>query len=135
HDALRVAAVGNPSVAQPEDVVAHLLDEAEAVGDEEDRLPRRRNSPILSRHLRVKASSPTARTSSMRRTSGSTWMATAKPSRMYMPEEYVFTGASMKRSSSAKATISSKRSSTCRRLSPSMMPLMATFSRRELSGW
>ena len=45
----------------------------------------------------MKASSPTASTSSMSSTSGSTWMATAKPSRMYMPEEYVFTGASMKR--------------------------------------
>ena len=98
-------------------------------------MPRRRNSPILSRHLRVKASSPTASTSSMSRTSGSTWMATAKPSRAYMPEEYVFTGASMKRSSSAKATMSWKRSWTSRRLRPSMIPLMATFSRPEISGW
>jgi hypothetical protein len=49
--------------------------------------PRRRNSPILSRHLRVKASSPTASTSSISSTSGSTLMATAKPSRAYMPEE------------------------------------------------
>ena len=49
--------------------------------------PRRRNSAILSRHLRVKASSPTARTSSIRSTSGSTWIATAKPRRMYMPDE------------------------------------------------
>ncbi len=49
--------------------------------------PRRRNSAILSRHLRVKDSSPTASTSSMSSTSGSTWMATAKPSRMYIPDE------------------------------------------------
>ena len=34
--------------------------------------PRLRNSPIFSRHFRVKASSPTARTSSMSRMSGST---------------------------------------------------------------
>ena len=33
------------------------------------------------------ASSPTARTSSISRTSGSTWTATAKPSRTYMPDE------------------------------------------------
>ena len=32
----------------------------------------------------------------MRSTWGSTWIATAKPSRAYIPDEYVFTGASMK---------------------------------------
>ena len=41
-------------------------------------------------------------------------MATANPRRMYMPDEYVFTGASMKSSSSANATISSKRAAISR---------------------
>ena len=50
-------------------------------------LLRRRNSANLSRHLCVNDSSPTASTSSMSSTSGSTWMATANPSRMYMPDE------------------------------------------------
>ena len=60
----------------------------------------------------------------MSSTSGSTWMATAKPRRMYIPDEYVFTGASMNSSSSAKATISSKRRSTSLRVRPSMIPLI-----------
>ncbi len=38
-------------------------------------------------HLRWNSSSPTAMTSSMMRISGSTWMATEKPSRTYMPLE------------------------------------------------
>ena len=50
-------------------------------------LPRFLKSANLSRHLWVKDSSPTARTSSISRTSGSTLIATAKPSRMYMPDE------------------------------------------------
>ena len=40
-----------------------------------------------SMHLRWKRSSPTASTSSTTRTSGSTFTATAKPSRTYMPDE------------------------------------------------
>ena len=40
-----------------------------------------------SRHLRWKAASPTDSTSSTSRTSGSTLMATANPSRTYMPDE------------------------------------------------
>ena len=35
------------------------------------------------------------------------WAATEKPSRMYIPDEYVLTGRSIARSSSAKAMISS----------------------------
>ena len=70
----------------------------------------------------------------MSSTSGSTWMATANPRRMYMPDEYVFTGASMKSSSSANSTISSKRRVISRFDRPSMMPLMKTFSRPEISG-
>ena len=54
---------------------------------------------------------------------------------MYMPEEYVFTGASMNSCSSANSTISSKRRPTSFFVSPSMMPLMKTFSRPEISGW
>ena len=46
-----------------------------------------------------------------------------------MPDEYVLTGASMNSRSSAKSTISSKRSWISRLLRPSMMPLMKTFSR------
>ena len=83
----------------------------------------------------MNASSPTASTSSISSTSGSTLMATAKPRRMYIPDEYVFTGASMKSRSSAKSTISSKRRVTSFLVRPSMMPLMKTFSRPEISGW
>ena len=54
---------------------------------------------------------------------------------MYMPDEYVLTGASMKSCSSANSTISSKRLATSRFVSPSMMPLMKTFSRPDISGW
>ena len=52
-----------------------------------------------------------------------------------MPDEYVFTGASMNSFSSANSTISSKRSVISRFVRPSMMPLMKTFSRPEISGW
>ena len=44
--------------------------------------------------------------------------AIANPSRMYIPDEYVRTGRSMKRSSSANSTISSSSSWICARLSP-----------------
>ena len=37
-------------------------------------------------HLRLNGRSPTASTSSAMKMSESTWMATAKPSRAYMPE-------------------------------------------------
>ena len=49
--------------------------------------PSRWNCLTRSMHLRWKRSSPTARTSSITSTSGSTFTATAKPSRTYMPEE------------------------------------------------
>ena len=45
------------------------------------------NSLIRAMHLREKASSPTASTSSTTRMSGSTLTATAKPSRTYIPDE------------------------------------------------
>jgi hypothetical protein len=54
---------------------------------------------------------------------------------MYMPDEYVFTGASMNSVISANSTISSKRRVISRFDRPSMMPLMKTFSRPEISGW
>ena len=66
------------------------------------------------KHLRWKASSPTASTSSSSSTSGLTWEAIANASRIDMPLEYVRTGMSMKSGSSAKATISSNRASTSR---------------------
>ncbi len=52
-----------------------------------------------------------------------------------MPDEYVLTGASMNSLSSANSTISSKRFWISRFVRPSMMPLMKTFSRPEISGW
>ncbi len=90
---------------------------------------------MRSRHLGTKAASPTARTSSISSTSGLTLMATEKPRRMYMPEEYVLTGASMKFSSSAKRTISSNFRLISFLDRPSMMPLIKTFSRPLISGW
>ena len=53
---------------------------------------------------------------------------------MYMPDEYVLTGESMKSSSSANSTISSKRLAISRFASPSITPLMKMFSRPEISG-
>ena len=61
--------------------------------------------------------------------------ATEKPSRMYIPEEYVRTGRSMKRSSSAKATISSIDSRMRARERPWIDPFRYTFSRPVKSGW
>ena len=52
-----------------------------------------------------------------------------------MPEEYVFTGASMNSLISANSTISSKRFVISRFVRPSITPLMKTFSRPEISGW
>ena len=49
--------------------------------------PSRWNCLTRSMHLRWKRSSPTASTSSITRTSGSMFTATAKPSRTYMPDE------------------------------------------------
>ena len=46
------------------------------------------------------------------------WAATAKPSRMYMPEEYVRTWRSMNSPSSEKAAIWSNRSSIVFRFRP-----------------
>src|SRR2546423_1691725 len=40
----------------------------------------------------------------MATTSGSTWTAIAKPRRAYMPDEYVFTGLSMKRGTGSRAS-------------------------------
>ena len=50
-------------------------------------LPARRKSENFSKHLRWKAASPTASTSSTRSTSGSRWVATENPRRTYMPDE------------------------------------------------
>ena len=61
------------------------------------------------KHFRWNASSPTAKTSSSRRMSASRNAAIANPSRIVIPDEYVRTGRSIAFSSSAKATISSKR--------------------------
>ena len=52
-----------------------------------------------------------------------------------MPEEYVLTGLSMACSSSAKATISSKRSRIRARPRPWRAPFSSTFSRPVKSGW
>ena len=49
--------------------------------------PVERISSMRAKHLRWKASSPTASTSSTTRMSGSTWMAAAKARRAYMPLE------------------------------------------------
>ncbi len=50
-------------------------------------LPRARRSANFSAHFRWNCSSPTASTSSTRRTSGSTLMATENPRRTYIPDE------------------------------------------------
>ena len=75
------------SAVEPDRPAAALGDEREVVGDDQDVLPARSNSANFSRQRWENASSPTARTSSTRRTSGSLWAAIAKPSRTAMPEE------------------------------------------------
>jgi hypothetical protein len=60
---------------------------------------------IAFKHLILKDKSPTARTSSMRRRSGFIVMATEKPNRTRIPDEYVATGASIKSPISEKSTI------------------------------
>ena len=51
-----------------------------------------------------------------------------------MPEEKFFSFWSTNRSSSANATMSSKRASSCRFVRPSSVPLMRTLSRAVSSG-
>ncbi len=62
-------------------------------------------------------------TSSIMRMSGSTWTATANPSRTYIPLEYTLTGESMNRSSPANPTTSSKTASISRLRRPRIAPL------------
>ena len=57
-----------------------------------------------------------------------------KPRRIVIPDEYVRTGRSIAFSSSAKATISSKRSRISARRSPWIAPFRKTFSRPVKSG-
>ena len=90
-------------------------------------------SAIRASHLRWKASSPTASTSSMSSTSASRCAAIEKPRRRNIPDEYVATGASMKSPSSENATIASRRSSICSLTSPCSAPLRKMFSRPEKS--
>ena len=97
--------------------------------------PRFLYSAILPKHLRWNCSSPTANTSSSSSTSASMCAATENPSRMNMPDEYVRTGRSMNRSSSANETISSIASRTRARDSPWIEPFRYTFSRPVNSGW
>jgi hypothetical protein len=97
--------------------------------------PDARNALIFAKHLCWKYSSPTARTSSTRSTSGSTWIATANPRRAYIPDEYVFTGASKKRPMSANSSIRGIAASISLRDTPRSEPLRYAFSRPEKSGW
>ena len=87
------------------------------------------------KHFRWNASSPTANTSSRSRVSASRNAAMAKPSRIVIPDEYVRTGRSIACSSSANATISSKRVRISERRSPWIAPFRKTFSRPVKSGW
>ncbi len=96
--------------------------------------PWRRKPSSHSVHLCWKASSPTASTSSTSSTSGSTLIAIENPSRICMPDEYVRRGSSIASSSSAKATMASKRRLSSARVRPSREPLRKTFSRPVYSG-
>ena len=98
--------------------------------------PLRATSSILPRHFCWKSASPTARTSSTIRISGSRCAATAKASRTYMPLLYRLTGVSRNRSTPEKSTIASNwRSISRRRLMPRIAPLRKMFSRPVSSGW
>ena len=76
------------AVLEPRDLVAEVAHGASRVGDDDDGAAGPRGSSAnFSLHLRWNASSPTASTSSTSRMSGSTLIATEKPSRTYMPDE------------------------------------------------
>ena len=92
-------------------------------------------SSILPRHRRWNSESPTARTSSTRRISGSRCAATENASRTYMPLEYRLTGVSMNFSTPAKSMISGSFSPISRRFMPRIEPFRKMFSRPVSSGW
>ena len=88
-----------------------------------------RPSPLATFFIRPRqrfwnSASPTARTSSTIRTSGSRWAATAKASRTCIPLEYRLTGVSRNGPMSANATISSNFRSISALRMPSTAPLM-----------
>ena len=138
-------------------VAAHLeaeilvIDEVLAVGDAEfqarclDRmsevatsgrtvLPSPLTSSIFPRHLRWKAASPTASTSSTIRISGSRCAATANASRTYIPLEYRLTGVSMNVATPEKSTMSSNLRRISSRRMPRIAPLRKMLSRPVSSG-
>ena len=90
---------------------------------------------ILSIAFFLNEASPTAKTSSTTRISGSKWAATAKPSLTYMPVENLFTGVSKNFSISAKATISSSLFDISLKLKPFIDPFKNIFSLPVNSGW
>jgi hypothetical protein len=65
---------------------------------------------------------------------GSTFTATENASRMYMPDEYVFTGRSMKLPSSENSRIAGSRCLTSSADRPRMAALRAALSRPVNSG-
>ena len=98
-------------------------------------VPSRRSSAMRSWHCSWNAASPTASTSSTSRMSASRCAATAKPSRMYMPDEYHLTGMSMNGPTPANATMRSSFDAISRRFMPRRDPLRKMFSRPVSSGW
>ncbi len=66
---------------------------------------------------------------------GSTAVATEKPSRRYMPEEYVLTGRSTNEPSSENSTISARCASVSDGESPRIAQPIRMFSMPDRSGW
>ena len=98
-----------------------------------------RPSPLLTSCILPMAffwnsASPTARTSSTTRISGSRWAAMAKPRRTIIPEEYRLTGVSTYFATPAKSTISSNLLLISVLVIPMIEPFIKIFSRPVISG-
>src|SRR2546421_64289 len=98
-------------------------------------LPWPETSRIFPRLFAWNSASPTDRTSSTTRMSGSRCAATANASRMYMPLEYRFTGVSMNFSTPAQSTIWSNLAEISDPRMPRMAPFRYTLSRPVRSWW
>ena len=85
-------------------------------------------------HFFWNSASPTASTSSISRISGSTWTATANPSRKNMPDEYVRIGWSMNWPSSENSTIAGSTARASLSVRPSSTALRMAFSRPVICG-
>ena len=79
--------VSGPLLVQPQHAITQALNFGHVVTHEYDRASLACDVAHFAEAFVLKEASPTARTSSTSRISGSTWAATARARRTYMPEE------------------------------------------------